>query len=310
MTDLRPELRRAWALARRRPKLAPEAPVPPPLPPGRTVLVPGRGELFVRQVDGPAGAVPTLLLHGWTWTADLNWWPVYEPLGRLQGMVAVDHRDHGRSMLTEGPFTLEDAADDAAALLEVLGIPKVVVCGYSMGGPIALLLAERHPEKVAGMVLAATTLDFSSGSWLASARWRLLPVFGAVLRLGHVERVIARYLRWTAEQDPAFAPHRAWVAGEWRRQSPRDIVQGGQAMAGFDLRERAVALRHLPVAVVLPGRDQLVEPWRQRAMARALDAEVVELDGDHFANLEVPKEFAEAIVGAVERVNVAARLTS
>ncbi len=302
MPDLRTELRRAREITRRRPELDPEPPVPPPLPPGRTVTVPGRGELFVRNVDGPEGSVPVLLLHGWMWTADLNWWSVYEPLGAAHPVLAVDHRDHGRSMRTEGAFSLEEAADDHAALLDLLDVPKVIVCGYSMGGPIAMLIAERHPEKVAGMVLAATTLDFSSGSWVAAFRWRLMPLLGGVIRFGHFERIIARHLRWTAERDPEFAPYRAWVAGEWRRQAAKDIVEGGEAMAAFDLRERAHALRHLPTVAVVPNQDQLVEPWRQRALAEALEAEVIELSGDHFANLEAPKPFAAAIVEAVDRV--------
>jgi len=301
--DLSTELRRAREIARRRPRLGPEACAPPPLPPGRLVDVPGRGELFLRHSDGPDGSLPILLLHGWMWTADLNWWSVYGPLGATHTVLGVDHRDHGRSMRTEGPFSLEEAADDHAALLDLLGIDKVIVCGYSMGGAIALLLAERHPEKVAGMVLAGTTLDFSSGSWVASNRWRLMPLLGGVIRLGYFDRIIARHLRWSIEREPGVAPHRAWMLGEWRRQAARDIVEGGEAMAGFDMRDRVGALRHLPSAVVLPTRDQLVEPWRQRALAEALGAEVVQLDADHFANFEAPKLLADAIVNAVARVS-------
>jgi len=300
--EVRAELRRAREIARRRPKLDPEAPVPPPLPPGSTVMVPGRGELFVRNVDGPEGSVPVLLLHGWMWTADLNWWAVYGPLGEAHRVLGVDHRDHGRSMRTEGAFSLEEAADDHAALLDLLDVPKVIVCGYSMGGAIAMLLAERHPEKVAGMVLAATTLDFSSGSLVASGRWHLMPPFGGLIRLGLFDRIVARHLRWTTERYPSLAQHRAWVLGEWRRQAARDIVECGQAMAGFDMRQRAENLRHLPSVVVLPTRDQLVEPWRQRALAEALGAELLEVDADHFANFEAPAALAEVIVRSVARV--------
>jgi 3-oxoadipate enol-lactonase len=213
-------------------------------------------------------------------------------------------------MRTEGPFTLEEAADDHAALLDVLGIPQVIVCGYSMGGPIALLLAERHPEKVAGLVLGATSLDFSHGSWVAGPRWRGLPLLTAAIRLGHFEWVVARYLRSFIEEDPSFGPYRAWVAGEWRRQGAKDIAQGGKAMAAFDMRGRAAAIAHLPSAVVLSRRDQLVPPWRQRALAEALAAEVVELDGDHFANFEAPKQLADAVVEAVQRVAAAILLRS
>ena len=58
------------------------------------------------------------------------------------------------------PFELEDAADDAAALLEHLGAEPVIAVGYSMGGPIGMLLARRHPELVAGMVVQATALEW------------------------------------------------------------------------------------------------------------------------------------------------------
>lgn len=302
MPDLRTELRRAREIARRRPRLEPEVCLPPPLPPGRLIDVPGRGELFLRHVAGPERPVPVLLLHGWMWTADLNWWSVYDPLGATRTVFGVDHRDHGRSMRTESPFSLEEAADDHAALLDHLGIDKVVVCGYSMGGAIAMLLAERHPDKVSGMVLAGTTLDFSSGSWMASSRWRLMPLLGGIIRAGQLDRLVARHLRWSVEREPGIAPYRAWMLGEWRRQAARDIVEAGEAMAGFDMRDRVAALRHLPSVVVLPTRDQLVEPWRQRALAEALGADIVEFDGDHFANFEAPKVLADAIVDAVSRV--------
>jgi pimeloyl-ACP methyl ester carboxylesterase len=73
-------------------------------------------------------------------------------------------------------------------------------------------------------------------------------------------------------------------------------------MAGFDMRERIAALRHVPSVVVLPRRDQLVEPWRQRALAEAVGADVVEMDADHFSCLEAPKVLADAMVDAVDRV--------
>ena len=53
--------------------------------------------------------------------------------------MAIDHRGHGRGLRTLQRFRLEDAADDAAALCELLGLKDVILVGYSMGGPIALL---------------------------------------------------------------------------------------------------------------------------------------------------------------------------
>ena len=113
---------------------------------------------------GPPGAPTILLLHGWTASADLNWFACYAPLARHYRVLAIDHRGHGRGIRTRARFRLADCADDAAALIDQLGTGPVIAVGYSMGGPIAQLLWHRHRDKVAGLVLCATTDRFSSGT--------------------------------------------------------------------------------------------------------------------------------------------------
>src|SRR5438093_910781 len=103
-------------------------------PPGRVVLLPGRGEIFVRD-SGPEtdrrGTV--LLLHGWMFGADLNWLTCYVPLQDAgYRVIAVDHRGHGRGIRSVEPFRLADCAEDCATLLEMSGTGPVLVVGYSM----------------------------------------------------------------------------------------------------------------------------------------------------------------------------------
>ena len=123
----------------------------PWLPDGRLVRIEGRGELFVRhhRHDDPAAPV-VLLLHGWTASSDLQFFTAYEALAARCSFIGIDHRGHGRGLRSPDAFTLEDAADDAAAVVRHLGVGPVVAVGYSMGGPIALHLARRHPDVVAG----------------------------------------------------------------------------------------------------------------------------------------------------------------
>src|SRR3982075_2325912 len=132
-------------------------------PPARIELVPGRGEMFVRDT-GPESARrgTVLLLHGWMFPSDLNWITCYGPL-RDAGyrVIAVDHRGHGRGIRTTAPFRLADCGDDAGALCSKLGVERVVVVGYSMGGAIAQLFAQRNTDITEGADLCATSLQWS-----------------------------------------------------------------------------------------------------------------------------------------------------
>jgi 3-oxoadipate enol-lactonase len=288
-------------LLRRLESLPPEPPVPPPLPPSTLVPVPGRGEVFVRRLDGAPGATPILLLHGWTSSADLTWWRVYERLGTLGPVVAVDHRGHGRGIRSDERFTLEDAADDAAGVLRELGLGPAIVCGYSMGGPISMLLWQRHPDLVAGLVLEATALE-----WRASPgerfQWRFMSLVEWVMRSARSKSVVERLLREAFEECPPLAEHRGWLQGEFRRGDPGAIADAGRAMGNYDARPFASKV-DVPAAVVITTRDRMVRPSKQRALARAIPrALTFELDADHDACLVSIDDFADVTVQAVKAV--------
>jgi 3-oxoadipate enol-lactonase len=279
------------------------APIPPPLPPGRTVTVDGRGELFVRDT-GETGPV-VLLLHGWGATADLNFFTAYPALGAYR-VLALDHRHHGRGLRTNALFSIEDCADDAAALLTTLGVDRAVVAGYSMGGPIALSLARRHPGAVAGLVLAATALEFSSDV-RDEALWRSLTVIEGALRQGRGDGIMQRLLREAVDRQPELDAHRAWLAGELRRGYVPGILEAGRALRAFDARRWASAIDR-PAAVVVTIGDRLVLPRKQQALAAALRSSVIELAGDHDAPVVNGPAFAAALRIAVDEVALRARL--
>ncbi|MCW5648004.1 MAG: alpha/beta fold hydrolase, partial [Sphingopyxis sp.] len=72
-------------------------------------------------------------------------------------VIAVDARGHGRSGGVDGPLTYDRMADDTAAVLAKLGVKKVDVLGYSMGGTTAIRLALKHPDKVGKQVILSAT---------------------------------------------------------------------------------------------------------------------------------------------------------
>lgn len=295
-------------LNRRRRAPSPNGPgAVPPLPPGRTVVLPGRGEVFVRQLDGPSGGPPIVLLHGWTASADLNWFRAFDRVGSLGRVLAPDHRGHGRGMRTVERFTLEAAADDVAALVrEVVGRPAILV-GYSMGGPIALHTAARHPDAVAGLVLCATALEFNR-SPAERFQWKLMAVFEYLMRLGRPRGLVERFLRSAMERDPVLATYEHWLRGELRRGDPEMLADAGRALGSYDATAIARALQ-VPAAVVITSKDRLVRAGRQRALARAIPgAHVWEVRADHDAAVVEPAAFLDALEAAVR--HVAARVAA
>lgn len=267
----------------------------PGLPPARTVDLPRRGTVTARVVEGPA---PVLLLHGWALTADVNFLHLMPHL--TGGMAAMDHHGHGRGPRRSRRFSIADSADDQAALLDALGIDEVVVCGYSLGGPIALELARRHPDRVAGLVLQATALRFQRPADRIARL--LLKAVRPVARWGVGRTAPLRYFADTRKRSPETARLWPWLRRELVQAHPRAIVDTMLAEYAFDFRPYAAALSDLPTAVIVTTLDRSVPPRDQRDLARRLDAEVIEIAGDHDVFLADPQTYVAATLQAIERV--------
>jgi pimeloyl-ACP methyl ester carboxylesterase len=272
--------------------------VMPWLPPGHTMVLPGRGEVFYRHHAHADPQAPTLLLlHGWTASADLQFFTAYEALAEHFSFVAIDHRGHGRGLRSPVAFELEDAADDAALLLEQLGIGPVVTVGYSMGGPISLMLAQRHPQLVSAMVVQATALEWRS-TFAERLRWKTVHVLGPMLRSG----VFPRWMRWGIRRllgpNHPLQQYVPWLAAELHRNDTFNVVQAGQSLSRYDARHFASSLGK-PAASLITTRDRLVKPRKQRALADALNAFVVEVPDDHLVSWTSSDAFAKVTVQLV-----------
>jgi len=276
----------------------PLAPVPPmPLPPGRTVVVPERGEFFVRDSGG--GGPVVLLVHGWMFASDLNWGRQYAPLAAAgYRVLAMDLRGHGRGLRSTETFRLADCADDAAGVLAELGVDTAYVVGYSMGGPVTQLLAQRRPERVAGFVLCATALSWDDPRqrtvWRTMGGLRLLL---SAFPLG--------IWRSAVRLSGADEQHSSWVAAELSRSSARDLAEAGRELGRFDSSGWAGALPQ-PSAVVLTARDRLVPPRKQQDLADALRVAPHVLQGDHDVCSVQPDDFARALLEALGSVRLRA----
>jgi pimeloyl-ACP methyl ester carboxylesterase len=169
-----------------------------------------------------------------------------------------------------------------------------------MGGPIGLHLARRHPELVSAMVVQATALEWRA-TRAERVRWKAVRLVGPLMR----SWAYPRWLRFglskllgVGHELEAFVP---WVEAETRRGDPLAIVQAGRALSRYDARPWASSLG-TPAAMLLTMRDHLVLPHKQRELARALRAHVVEIDGDHLVTIEQPKAYSDATLALVDHL--------
>ena len=115
--------------------------------------------------DSTGAGAPVLLVMGLGMNAT-GWWRTVPVLARSHRVVAFDNRGMGRSGKPPGPYTMDELADDAVAVLDAAGEPAAHVYGISLGGMIAQHIALRHPDRVRGLVLGATT---AGGELVAAA---------------------------------------------------------------------------------------------------------------------------------------------
>ena len=236
-------------------------------------------------------------------------------------VIRYDNRDVGRSTHFRGvptvrellvrrfrrlAYTLDDMADDAAGLLDHLGIDSAHVVGVSMGGMIAQVLALRHPERVRSLVSIMST---TGSRRVGQAAPRLYPYFlGKPPR--SKEEAVQRALRlFRVIGSPAFARDER----ELRELVEHSFERGGGDTAGTARQLAAVLaagnrtrdLRRISVpTLVIHGRkDRLVAPSGGRATARAIPGARLDMvDGmGHDLPRGVWPRLIEGIVDNAER---------
>ncbi|NKQ57911.1 alpha/beta hydrolase [Amycolatopsis sp. K13G38] len=136
-------------------------------------------ELAFEQFRGAPAPFTFVLVHGWARSRS-DWDPVVEGLCGIAPAVAVDLRGHGASRQGK-EMRLPQVAADVRALIERLGLTRVVLVGHSAGGEVVAFLARQEPELVAGLVVIDPAFgladeDHARIEALAERLWREDPV--------------------------------------------------------------------------------------------------------------------------------------
>ena len=241
------------------------------------------------DLTGPPGAPSIVLIHG-TRLSRAVWAPQVSRLAGEFRVIVPDLPGHGA--LADVPFTLGGAADRLAEVIDEAAGGRAIVVGHSLGGYVAMELAARSPDRVAGLVLAGASRE-PVGPWSLPYRWLQL-----LLRVGDrpaLAGLNARFFRWR------FGPEisAALVAGGfWPR--------GGAAALGALMGERFVPRLERypgPTLILNGGLDPLFRLGERAFLAAARDGrrEVIPR-ATHLLNLDRPAAFSDAVRRFAARV--------
>ncbi len=277
------------------------------LPAGQMVSLAGRGATFVSTSGDLQGTEPPLLLlHALGCTAGLTWFTAFPTLADRHPVAMFDQRWHGRGIRTGRHFRLEDLADDAVAVADALGIERFIPVGYSLGGAVAQLLWKRHPDRVSGLVLAATARTFRENG-LESTFFRMLPPLLLPMALTspptlHSAALGAGLLRAYEGGRVEGPDFRRWALTELRLTTRKATVSALSSLGAFNSASW-IGDVDVPASVVVTLRDRAVLTSRQRALAAAIpDADLYEVRGGHTALVTHAAEFASVMSNACESV--------
>lgn len=277
-----------------------------PIPSGHLLDLPGRGTTWVSDTPGPTADAPAIvLLHAVGCTGLLTWYPSIDALAQRYRVVTLDQRWHGRGIQSE-QFSLHDCADDVAALIDVLDLDRPIVGGYSMGSIVAQRVWRQHPEKISGLVLAATIGHFRHGTKELLFHQGLEAAIGLTRGLPRT-RTQHHAEAWAdrVEIDP-FQDVHSWAIDEFRSTSSWALAQ---AVAALGRHHSHPWLRRIdvPTAVVITRKDKVLPPQDQWAVARAIPgATTHDIEAGHASCVLEADVFVPAFVEAVHTVRARA----
>ncbi|MNO93497.1 3-oxoadipate enol-lactonase 2 [compost metagenome] len=243
-------------------------------------------------LEGPADA-PVLVLSNSLGT-DLHMWDVQIPAFTEHFRVLrYDTRGHGGSLVSAGPYSIEQLGRDVLALLDSLDIARASFCGLSMGGLIGQWLAINAPERIERLVLCNTAAKIGTPEvW--NPRIDSVLAGGAQAMRELRDASIARW--FTADFAEAEPGKVEPIVGMLAQTSPEGYAANCAAVRDADYREQLGAIS-APTLIVCGSGDPVTTTEHGRFMQeRIRGAELVEFHAAHLSNVQAGDAFTRRVL--------------
>ncbi|AGI24151.1 3-oxoadipate enol-lactonase [Pseudomonas sp. ATCC 13867] len=244
------------------------------------------------QLEGPVGA-PVLVLSNSLGT-DLHMWDAQIPtFAEHFRVLRYDTRGHGASLVTPGPYSIEQNGRDVLALLDALDVPRAHFCGLSMGGLIGQWLAIHAPERLSRLVLCNTAAKIGTPD-IWNLRIETVLSGGAEAMCNLRDASISRW--FTADFAEAEPGKVEPIVGMLAQTSPEGYAANCAAVRDADFRGEIGAIS-APTLVVCGAADPVTTPSDGRFLqAHIPGAELVELRAAHLSNVQAGDAFSQRVL--------------
>lgn len=253
------------------------------------------------QTHGNSSNQPIVFIHGFPFDHTI-WDNVIEGLKDLFYCITYDIRGFGNSDYGTGQYTMEYYVEDLENILSHLKLKKPIICGFSMGGYIALRLNEKQPHSLKALILANTTTTSDTDE-------------GKLKRASSISNIDQNGLQPFLENFFSIA-----FSEEYRKKEPLKLqelqnriidfnslgVKGGLlAMISRTDTTKSLQQTNIPVLLISGENDQLIPSSVMEKLAKEIkNSTYVTLNhSGHVGMLEAPQQFTTALKGFLKNLS-------
>jgi 3-oxoadipate enol-lactonase len=253
---------------------------------------------------GKSESLPIVLIHGFPFSSEMwkGQMQVLQDIKKNLRVITHDLRGHGQSDVGDGQYSIELLVDDLIALLDYLKITKTILCGFSMGGYIALRAIERNPDRFNALILC----DTMSAADSDEAKIRRANSIKLVKKEG-VGRFAEGFLK-AVFAPKTFDIHPS-IIDETRRMvlsnSPLGICGALLAMAGRTDTTEALSKINVPTLILVGEHDAVTPPSAAKNMHDRIPNSKLHLieNAGHMSNLENPVMFNKHLTNFLDGID-------